>query len=111
MSTEENHSALEGFDSFLEDEASEGVEYIKPRYVELSLTKERKLELRAILKTLNEFGLSQRDKLFLTYIMSLEFESREAMIAIGDGVCIADQHIPKQTIKTPAAKALITNFS
>lgn len=112
--TMDNSKALgtvEGFESYLVDQAEDGVEYVKPKYVELTLTKERKEELRALNKTLNEFGMSQRDKLFLIYIMSLEFESREAMNAIVDGVSLADEHIPKRALVKPTPSKLITNFS
>jgi hypothetical protein len=113
MNTNETTS-LEKFDSYLTDTPESGVEYIKPKYVELTLTKERKQELRALLKTLNDYGMSQRDKLFLIYIMSLEFESREAMVAIADGVSAADEHIPKKSlvgVKPQTASKLITEFS
>lgn len=112
--TEETASSnLDRFESYLDDEAKDGVNYVEPKYVELSLSKERKQELRALLKTLNEYGMSQRDKLFLTYIMALEFESREAMNAIVSGVSTADKHIPKKTLtgQTTKRPSLITNFS
>lgn len=108
---EQEQDNLAGFESFLEDEAEDGVEYVKPKYVELSLAKERKLELRALLKTLNEYGLSQRDRLFLIYIMALEFESREAMLAVTDAVSVADQYIPKKIIGRTQQPKIITNFS
>jgi hypothetical protein len=112
-STEDDkpNTAVEKFESFLEETAEDGVEYVKPKYVELTLTKERKQELRALNKTLNDYGMSQRDKLFLIYIMSLEFESREAMNAIVDGVSVADEHIPKRALAKPTPSKLITNFS
>lgn len=110
-STEAKKISIDGFESFLEDQPADGVEYVKPKYVELTLSKERKEELRALNKTLNEFGMSQRDKLFLIYIMSLEFESREAMNAIVDGVSIADEYIPKRVIAKPTPSKLITSFS
>lgn len=113
-STKENNkpsTAVEKFESFLEESAEDGVEYVKPKYVELTLTKERKQELRALNKTLNDFGMSQRDKLFLIYVMSLEFESREAMNAIVDGVSAADEHIPKRALAKPTPSKLITSFS
>jgi len=108
---EEDQSNLEKFETYLEDEATEGVEYIKPKYVELSLSKERKQELRALLRTLNEYGMSQRDRLFLIYIMSLEVESREGMLALVEGVSKADEHISKTNFKSPARPGLIMNFS
>jgi hypothetical protein len=111
---EENNGELDRFESYLDDEAKDGVNYVKPKYVELTLSKDRKQELRALLKTLNEYGLSQRDKLFLTYIMALEFDSREAMNAVVDGVSVADQHIPKKMLagaSAPKRPALITDFS
>lgn len=110
---------LSRFESYLSEDAESGVEYVKPKYVELTLTKERKLELRALLKTLNDYGMSQRDKLFLMYIMSLELESREAMVAIVDGISVADEYIPKKSLLAPSKDAaghepptkLITTFS
>lgn len=111
---QEEPTELQKFDSYLTETAVEGVQYIKPKYVELSLSKDRKQELRALLKTLNEYGMSQRDRLFLMYIMALELESREAMTAIVDGISIADEHIPKRRLlvdKPTSTSKLITEFN
>jgi len=55
--------------------------------------------------------MSQRDRLFLIYIMSLEVESREGMLALVEGVSKADEHISKTNFKSPARPGLIMNFS
>ena len=45
--------------------------YIRPNYIETELSSDRKKETRDMVKTLNEFGISQRQKLFLIYFSGL----------------------------------------
>ena len=65
------------FDSFLtnSDEADPDQQYVQPNYIETSLTKERRNECRTIVKTINDFGVSQRQKMYLIYLLSLELEN------------------------------------
>jgi hypothetical protein len=72
------------FDSMLTDEsqAVEGEAYIVPNYVETKLSKEKRMQCRGIVKTINDFGVSQRMKLYLIYLLSLELENRDSMMKI-----------------------------
>lgn len=72
------------FDNMLtkESEAKEGEAYIVPNYIETKLPKEKRMECRGIVKTINEYGISQRMKLYLIYLLALELENRESMVKI-----------------------------
>ena len=72
------------FDNMLtkENEAKEGEAYIVPNYIETKLPKEKRMECRGIVKTINEYGISQRMKLYMIYLLALELENRESMVKI-----------------------------
>jgi hypothetical protein len=59
-----------------------GEAYIVPNYIETKLPKEKRMECRGIVKTINEYGISQRMKLYLIYLLALELENRESMVKI-----------------------------
>jgi hypothetical protein len=84
----DDQSSMEGFDSMLtdENEKEEGVQYVTPSYVETKLSKDKKMECRGIVRTINQFGISQRQKLFLIYLLALELENRESMLKISRAV-------------------------
>lgn len=69
-------------ENLLTDEAKEGEAYVVPNYIETKLSKERRLQCRGIVKTINEFGVSQRMKLYLIYLLALELENRDSMMKI-----------------------------
>lgn len=72
------------FDSMLTDESEvkEGEAYIVPNYIETKLTKEKRMECRGIVKTINQYGVSQRMKLYVIYLLALELENRDSMMKI-----------------------------
>ena len=72
------------FDSMLtnENETKEDEAYIVPNYIETKLPKEKRQECRGIVKTINDYGVSQRMKLYLIYLLALELENRDAMLKI-----------------------------
>lgn len=72
------------FDSMLtnENETKEDEAYIVPNYIETKLSKEKRQECRGIVKTINDYGVSQRMKLYLIYLLALELENRDAMLKI-----------------------------
>jgi hypothetical protein len=72
------------FDGMLTDESEtvEGEAYVVPNYVETKLSKEKRMECRGIVKTINQYGVSQRMKLYLVYLLALELENRESMMKI-----------------------------
>lgn len=72
------------FDGMLTDESEtkEGEAYVVPNYVETKLPKEKRMECRGIVKTINQYGVSQRMKLYLIYLLALELENRDSMMKI-----------------------------
>jgi hypothetical protein len=72
------------FDGMLTDESEtvEGEAYVVPNYVETKLSKEKRMECRGIVKTINQYGVSQRMKLYLIYLLALELENRDSMMKI-----------------------------
>ena len=77
--TEENKA---GFDKFLTDDAEDGVEYIVPD-IELKLSKEKRMECRRVIQEIKSFGItSQRQLLYLVYLLGLEMEDPATMKAI-----------------------------
>lgn len=61
------------------DEKEEGVEYIKPD-IELQLSEEKRKECREIIQEIKKFGVtSQRQILYLIYLLSLEVENINTM--------------------------------
>jgi len=74
----------EGFESFLtdEDEAEEGVEYIKPD-IELKLSSAKRQECREVVQEIKRFGIrGQRQLLYLIYLLALEIERPDVMKGI-----------------------------
>ena len=63
-------------------EAKEGEAYVVPNYIETKLPKEKRQECRSIVKTINQYGVSQRMKLYLIYLLALELENRDSMMKI-----------------------------
>jgi len=83
----------------LTDEPVEGESYVKPNYIETQLSKDGSKECRGIVKTINEFGVSQRQKLYLIYLLALELENREAMIGVAKAVGEASTVVNTQQTK------------
>ena len=75
---------MSNIDNMLTDqsEAKTDEAYVVPNYIETKLSKEKRLTCRGIVKTINEFGVSQRMKLFVIYLLALELENRESMMKI-----------------------------
>jgi hypothetical protein len=86
METKMSENTKTGFDTFLTDieEAEEGVEYVKPD-IELKLAPDKRKECREVVQEINRFGMKgQRQKLYLIYLLALELEDREIMMAVID---------------------------
>lgn len=65
-----------------ESEVKEDEAYVVPNYIETKLSKEKRMECRGIVKTINQYGVSQRMKLYLIYLLALELENRDSMMKI-----------------------------
>jgi hypothetical protein len=68
------------------EDAVEGESYVVPNYIETDLSKEKRLECRGIVKTINQYGVSQRQKLYLVYLLALELDNRDLMLEISRAV-------------------------
>lgn len=81
---EEGQKKEEGaWDSLLtlEDEKSEDEQYVQPN-IEHKLPAHKRKECRDILQEIRTFGVSQRQMLYLIYLMSLELEDVTTMKAL-----------------------------
>lgn len=63
---------------------------IKPGYLETNLTPAKKLECRKIIRTINDYGVSERQKMFLVYLLALELTDRTLGSAIES--CFINAH-------------------
>ena len=94
-----------------EDDVQEGEAYVVPNYIETKLPKEKRMECRGIVKTINQHGISQRQKLYMIYLLSLELENRDSMLKIVKVVSECKDTIEDSKIivdrETPAKKILL----
>lgn len=63
---------------------------VKPGYIETNLTSAKKLECRKIVRTINDYGVSERQKMFLVYLLALELTDRALGAAIES--CFLNAH-------------------
>lgn len=77
---------VKAFDSLLETNESEDGEIDKTRYIkpniETKLSSKKKQECREIVQEIRRFGTSQRQMVYLIYLLSLELEDVETMRAL-----------------------------
>ena len=80
---DENNMSENKLDDFLTDpeNAEDGVDYINPN-IETKLPAPKRNECRDIVKEIKTFGISQRQLLYLVYLLSLEIENRDVMQAL-----------------------------
>lgn len=64
----------------------ESVKQVIPATIEKKLTPTQKDKCRNIVKTINEYGVNQREKLYLCELLALELEDRELMVLFSDAV-------------------------
>jgi hypothetical protein len=85
---------------FLTDEPEEGVNYIKPN-VEVKLPAKKRTECREIVKRIREYGVNQRQILYLVQLLALELENREVMLDLIDAVGINRENISVSNLVLP----------
>lgn len=93
-----------------EDKADPNQQYIKPNYIETTLSKEKKMECREIVRVINEYGVSQRQKMFIVYLLSLELEDMRLVKGIAKLVGEVQNSIQDGKIiveETPKKKILV----
>lgn len=71
----------------------ENVTYIEPN-IEFELPKEKRQECRNILMEIKNFGVSQRQTLFLIRLLAMELENGEVMRAIVKSVGEQRKNVP-----------------
>lgn len=93
-------------DSILETEKQENVEYIEPN-IEAFLDKEKKLECRHIVRQINNFKFSERQKLFLIHLLSLELEKQDNVKIVAEAVKKVRSNFDKQEIVKEEKQKLV----
>lgn len=95
------------FDKMLTDEsdAKDDEQYVVPNYIETKLSKEKRLACRGIVKTINEYGVSQRMKLYVIYLLALELENRDSMLKIVKVISECKDKIEDSKIVTAEEKS------
>ena len=91
------------WDSLLTTEAKEGEEYIKPN-IEYKLSSIKRQECRDILKEIKTFGVSQRQMLYLIYLMSLELEDTVTTKALVKAIGENRENVPVSVLETGPRK-------
>lgn len=81
------------WDSLLTEEIKEGEGYIQPN-IELELPATKRKACRDILQEIKTFGVSQRQMLYIIYLMALELEDTVTMKAITNAVGQNRKNIP-----------------
>jgi hypothetical protein len=90
MTTEQNNGE---WDSLLTEEAQEGEEYIQPN-IELELSVNKRKDCRDIVMEIRKFGVSQRQMLYIIYLLSLELEDNKTMKAIAKAIGENRKNVP-----------------
>jgi spore coat protein CotF len=83
MQNNDNNQQEPSWDSMLTDdsEKAEQENYIVPN-IELKLPANKRMECRQMIREIKDFGVNQRQVLYLIYLLSLEIERRDTMIAL-----------------------------
>lgn len=79
--------------------------YVEPN-IEYELSKEKRQTCREIVKEIKEFGINQRQLLFLIQLLAMELENGEAMRAISKAVGAVRKEVPVENkLILPEAKS------
>lgn len=76
-----------------EEQNEENVVYVEPN-IEHELPKDKRQACREIVKEIKDFGINQRQLLFLIQLLAMELENRDAMRAISKAVGEVRKDIP-----------------
>lgn len=69
--------------------------YVEPN-IEYELSKEKRQTCRDIVREIKEFGVNQRQILFLVQLLAMELENRQVMQAISKAIGEARKDIPAE---------------
>lgn len=104
---EEQQQTSGEWDSLLSEASEDSQEgFVKPN-IEYQLSKEKRQIVRDILLEIRKFGVSQRQILFLIYLLALELENQDAMKAIVAAVGENREKIPLDRIEKPENKLIL----
>ncbi len=82
--------------------------YVEPKNIEITLSKEKRQVCREIVKEINNFGVSQRQKLLICELLAVELEDPEIRDAFINAVKIVRPKLKEElTIETAPKKKLI----
>lgn len=95
MSNQNEESQPAPFLTDVED-VDDNVKYVKPN-IETKLSARKRRECRDIVQEIRNFGISQRQLLYLIYLLSLELENREVMTALSELIGKYREKIPVST--------------
>ena len=76
-----------------EENEEENVVYVEPN-IEHELPKDKRQMCREIVREIKEFGVNQRQILFLIQLLAMELENREALRAISKVVGEVRKEVP-----------------
>jgi hypothetical protein len=76
--TEQEQQASDGTPADFLEEEKPGVAYIRP-HIEINLSDKKRHECREIVKEIKQFGVNQRQILFLIDLLALELENNDQM--------------------------------
>jgi hypothetical protein len=88
----------------MDNEENTGEKFIKPKNIELTLSKEKKQVCRDIVKEINNYGVSQRQKIFLCELIALELEDPNVRDAFIDAVKMARSKLGTELVIEQALK-------
>lgn len=94
------------WDSLLTEEKQEGEEYIQPN-IELDLTANKRKDCRDIVLEIRKFGVSQRQMLYLIYLLSLELEDNATMRSIVKAIGENRKNVPVNSLERSSQVQLI----
>lgn len=100
--TTDTKSDLQVPANWIDDEAQPGVQYIKPN-IEINLSDKKRQECREIVKEIKNFGINQRQLLFLIDLLALEVENLDLARDIRDVVRTHREKLPESTKDIPGS--------
>lgn len=77
----------------MNEERQEEEVYVQPN-IDHELSKEKRQQCREIVREIKEFGVSQRQLLFLIHLLTMELENREVLMALTKAIGEVRNQIP-----------------
>jgi hypothetical protein len=82
------------------EQVESGVSYISPN-IEAKLPAPKRLECRKIVREIKDFGISQRQMLYIIYLLALELEDADTMQALVKAVGENREKFPVSKLIVP----------